>query len=795
MSDDAGDRDRRPSLSERERRVHDELHRLDPRLAGLFLQALDYLQRLDEPGAIHMLSHAGREISNTVIRILTGEGEPISARGDEDGGDCDTERNRDSQRRRISVVLDLPGRHPSVTTWVKAHNALQATTHVGATPPSPESADETVRAFRALTDILLGRIGLYFDAREEIEALLRVEDPNDEQVQRLQALVARPQLRHAFFRELRHAHWLEPLVAAGLFAEPPDVRTDPDTGQPTAPPWPEGEYLGRMAPDAPVQVVQVLLDIPDEISNPVVWRGLADTALNLPPKHATRLVPKLQNALEQSTHPMVSRGVFAVAEMLAEADEGESLELLRALLRIETIEESGPLATSHTGKTADLPAMAHTTRPETFLSLVDSIAHTRARATVAALCDILNRMLVVEFGEPPEDESTVLDHSRNWHGPVEDDHDRSPKSLIAAATHRAALVAAASGEAGDEYVLERLSRYPWQVFQRLRLSLLAERPLFDQEALDSAVGNADLLSEPHLLPEYRQLLEARLADASPNVRESVIDRILRGPDEDLVARMAGEDHEAAEAFREEWQRHRLRVFGDEPPAELRELAVELGTIGETLSKRERDMDRQGFAIEVGVAGGPTSPLSTEDLAGMRPEELVDYLRNWEPESGRDTPTPAGLANVIAGRVQDDHEWAAAFLQEIADAELDPTYVRGALDGITSAHKAGRPIPWAETFNLIKWLASRPLDPRTTGSPAQYFDNRDPGLRWARSVGADLLADVARNDSVPENDRDRLWNAVESLILSEATWTGSDGGANTMEGVLNFDPGSCIESVI
>lgn len=776
-------------MSGREAQVHDELHRLDPRLADLFVQGLDYLQRLEDPASVHMLSHAGREISNAVIRILTGEGETITQQEAEDQEVRPGKQEEESQRRRIAMVLDLPEQHPSVTTWVKAHNALQGTTHYGSKPPSPERVEETVRAFRALTDVLFGRIGLYFEARQEIEELLQVENPTEEQVRRLQTLAARPRLRYAFLRGLRHVGWLEPLTKAGLFDEPPDIRTDPDTGELTAPPWPEAAYLESVAPAAPEKVVEILQATPDGNSNPVVWRGVADAALRLPPEHAARVVPKLRRALVQSTHPMVSRAVFAVAEMLASAEDGNALKLLRTLLRVVPTTDTGPLATSDTGQSADLPNMTHTARPQAFLSVVESIARVRSRATVAALADILNEMLVIEFGEPPEGESVLPDHSLYWHGRVVDDAERSAKSLVAVAILRAACVAADLEEAGAAYVFERLSRYRWEIFQRLRLTFLAERPVFDQRALDYAIDDADLFNAPFLKDEYRDLVAAHLADASPDVRESVINRIKRGPDQEQVARFVGDgeqDSETAKSFRENWKRHRLRVFGDEPPPELRELANELGTVGESLSKTQRDLDRYGFSAEGGVVGGPTSPLSSEELQDMSPEDLIEYLIIWEPEEGPDAPTPAGLATVIAGRIQDDVDWAATFLKKSADSAIEATYLRGALEGLAAALKANQPIPWDEALNFVEWLVAQPPDPPASGSPAQYFDYRDPGLVWARKIAADFLSDAAGGDSVPEEHRDQLWNAVEALVRSEATWIGSNDVPTSMNGVLHVE---------
>lgn len=313
--------------------------------------------------------------------------------------------------------------------------------------------------------------------------------------------------------------------------------------------------------------------------------------------------------------------------------------------------------------------------------------------------------------------------------------------------------------------------------------------MFDRQILDSEISNADLLNAPRLLPEYRQLLQAHLADASPEVRESIIDRIRRGPDDEQVASFLGpgeQDPETVKLFQENWQRHRLRVFGDDPPAQLHELATQLGTVGESLSKTERDLDRYGFAVEVGVGGGPMSPISSEDIRGMSPEDLVACLRSWKPEGGRDAPTPAGLASVIAGRIQEDVDWAAVFLKKSANAEIDATYLRGALDGLSARLKASQPIPWHEALEFIGWLVARPPEPPATGSPVQYFDYRDPGLVWGRKVAADFLSHAAREDVVPEGYREQLWSAVVMLVRSGATWIGSDEVPTSMDGVLHLE---------
>lgn len=206
-------------LTLRERQVEAELRRLDPHLAGLFGQGLDLVlvDRVEDPGCIYLLSHAARELSAALIRMLSGQGDPLT---DEE---VDRAPRDEDHRRTIAQALALPVKHPSVSTWMRTHQALQQTAHYRTTPPSVERVQRTVHAFRVLTDILFGRIGLYFDARQEVDLLLAVAEPEAAHIERFRALASRPQLRRAFFLTLRHAGWLEPLRSIGLFREAPNL--------------------------------------------------------------------------------------------------------------------------------------------------------------------------------------------------------------------------------------------------------------------------------------------------------------------------------------------------------------------------------------------------------------------------------------------------------------------------------------------------------------------------------------------------------------------------------------------
>lgn len=773
-------------MTPRERQIDEELRRLDPHLAGLFRQGLEYIERVHEPGGIYMLSHAGRELSAALIRLLAGEGESLT------GEEAEHVPSDEGHRGKIAPALGLPVQHPSVTTWMRTHKALQETAHYRAKAPSADTIQRTIEAFWSLADILVGRIGLYFDARRELDVLLATTNPGPADVDRLRALALRPQLRLAFFHQLRHPGWLEPLQGIGLFREAPDIRVDPETGESQALPWPEGEYLASIAPAMPEQVVEVLLEVPDGNRNPVVWGSVADTALRLPPANAARLAPKLSRAVAQADHPMVSRAVFEVAEHLAAGGEGSAIDLLRALVAVAPGSEAGPFRATPTGQVAVLPRMRHAARPRDFLRLVEKIAALRPREIVPELCNRLNDMLRIEYGDPAGREPLVPDYSRAWRGSIDEEAGRSQTALVAAAVLHAARVAAAHPDPGPARVLQRLSRYPWHIFRRLRLAFLAGTPVFDQAALDAAIGDLALLDVQPVQPEYRQLVRARFGDASPEVREVVAQHILRGPDKSTLGRVAGSpgpenaDDDAAVRFREHWQRHLLRLFADALPPELEARAQELGTTGEELTGYERDMDERGFAVQVGARGGPPSPLTLEELRAMSADELIEYLMTFNAEPGWNAPTPAALASVLAQRVQEDPLGAAPLLERIATAGVDPTYIRGLLEGLVATVKAHQQIPWRESLGLAADIVSRPPGPAPEGSPAQYLDRSDPGLAWARTTAADLLSECANNNLVPSEHREDLWGAVEALVRADATWESGPAATASMDDVLHLD---------
>lgn len=146
-----------------------------------------------------MLGHAGRELSLGVLRYLADDGRPLA----ED--DENSVKKDEKHRITIARALRLRPNHPSVTVWLKAHNQLVSLAHyTKARSTQAASQRDALAAANALIALLWSRTGPFFGAKEDIERLLAVEIPTENDIAALHTALTRPAIRWDFFRRLEN---------------------------------------------------------------------------------------------------------------------------------------------------------------------------------------------------------------------------------------------------------------------------------------------------------------------------------------------------------------------------------------------------------------------------------------------------------------------------------------------------------------------------------------------------------------------------------------------------------------
>jgi hypothetical protein len=245
-----------------------------------------------------------------------------------------------------------------------------------------------------------------------------------------------------------------------------------------------------------------------------------------------------------------------------------------------------------------------------------------------------------------------------------------------------------------------LDRPGQQIFLRFELhlvaTLIAEAPtdeareaacnlLLEEDSLDLAVRHEFAELARVILPQ---------ADAAFDTQWIELVKAFRGADDALLRERIANGRAVREVNDEELatvrrraQQAILAAISEPFPAPVAAWAHELDA---EFGPRHEEPDDTPFRVQVGPAG-PVSPLSYDEFAAMSPREVLRFARVWtppEPGFWPPPPSPEGLATQLSQRVKEQPEAFAALAPEVVG--LDPTYVRGILQGFELAARDGRP---------------------------------------------------------------------------------------------------------
>ena len=168
---------------------------------------------------------------------------------------------------------------------------------------------------------------------------------------------------------------------------------------------------------------------------------------------------------------------------------------------------------------------------------------------------------------------------------------------------------------------------------------------------DRYMVDKNLFDNPNIYHEYILLLRENFIILTQEKQQIIIDWIEKGPDLDEYKRRFEEWHgrspnkEEFEHYRKNWQRDRLSWLEESLP---KELAKYFEKLIEKLGKPD-DPTIPSYAIATWE--GPTSPKSIEELKRLSIEELVQFLKTWQPSKDFTAPSPEGLGPVSYTHLQ------------------------------------------------------------------------------------------------------------------------------------------------
>jgi hypothetical protein len=275
--------------------------------------------------------------------------------------------------------------------------------------------------------------------------------------------------------------------------------------------------------------------------------------------------------------------------------------------------------------------------------------------------------------------------------------------------------------------------------------------------------------------EVGELLRRRFEDADISSQSAFVQLLEQGPSEEEIehyiewASKVGRDSERDAAI-SYWQAKQLRRFGPKLPAALQLVAEKIGYSPVPLDPEDIGLTEDGWYSGGGSWVGEVSPITTEQLRDLSPEQLAEEIENWVPTVGMNAPSIRGLDDAVESATFDNPERGLGLAAAILKTDRGPRGLAGVLRGLRRAVRESRSLPWPSVAAVVARVLR--IFPDAMAS------------EWAqvRSSAVDLIDDAV--EEMPADLLEDLTVAVEELISHPTTWEDtSEIETHGMDGVL------------
>jgi hypothetical protein len=582
-----------------------------------------------------------------------------------------------------------------------------------------------------------------------------------------------------FFQRLSSPEWIQPLRENGYFGQPPEPIEDDDGIR--IPSWLPSQYLARVAAHAPSQVTDVIVSISTD--NELIHEDFAEAATAVPGPCARRIAKREAKWLHRKRHLYVGMPLKHALLIRHLAEEGEvdaAFSLARELFRARRRDVSG------LGKELEAK-FSEWFYSEAIDEAAPALLAAAPEPSMVFLIQLLSQIATQEqtFGS-----GWTADYFRVWRPRLEDDERRreSVEQSILSVTRDAAVAIREQTLLSTDRLLDLLLAKDSRTFHRLACHALAAPPPADPGELRRVLLTHAAFFEGEPSPEYRELLRSSFRGLHNADRRKILDWIDIGPPQDsslLAQPVEGGERDERAAI---WGIQRLEVIRDDLPPRWRTRYAAL--------VQKHGEHSFGTSFEVHVSGGPTSPMNLDAMRKLSDKDLLEMLATYRGEHRWMGPSVDGLARVFTALAEEDPMRVSRLAPALA--QLRPTFVSGALNGIEQSLRKGLVVDWPQLADLIEAVIDRADD-----QPADFARDENLGRwQWVRKSIADVLVLAFQGGEceAPWDLRSRLWAVLEVLTSDpepDRAYEEKYGGTNMDPATLalNTIRGRALQSVV
>lgn len=595
--------------------------------------------------------------------------------------------------------------------------------------------------------------------------------PSPDQVRAALLKIPTFQLRRVFYEGLENPLWVRPLFDAGAFTSPPEPESTGD-GYVRDTYWPELSYLTRIAPQAPDDVVDVLLKLQDS-NNAWVRRAVFEIGSQIPAESSVRLEPLLKKWVATGLGWRTdSRAIVSLAVNLLEGGQPRlGRWLANALFEPRPGDETAAIR-------KPVLLLDEYWYEEELPLIVPALGDNALKALVGWLTAYVNAS---GHASGKHDFSAMDRSSIDSRG----DSTHRPEDALIDAVRDLAIPAMRIDPVGTVDVLLRSGV---SLLRKIAIYVTAEAIRQDINAGGNAasliVSAKRLLSDVESDDEYLRVEYARLAQAAAAADASVTSVVapflaqafetdLLWIRERLVRPEGLEDEEWEQSVQDRAQRYRhswLSAIGNDAlPTELREDLAKLNAANGAIDDPLEPMGR------VTSWTGPNPHTSQDEMAAMAPAELVAHLANWHDEGNGWGPEPSheGQGRALSGLLT-THPLALRGVANLG-SQLRPTYLRSILQGWEAALKADLELDWPQAAEVLEFVLDHTLASPFPIEGGSFDDDEDFGGAKKAAIG--LLEELLKQRGsvvVPGDYEERFAQLLINRSESEEAWADYDG---------------------
>jgi hypothetical protein len=537
----------------------------------------------------------------------------------------------------------------------------------------------------------------------------------------IEMLQTKPELRDYFFRSRPNAAWAPILWRRDFFETPPHPQ-ETEIGY-ILPSWDVQGYLISVADQAPEIVVKHV----ETIQGHAWYKGQAIRALcYIPAQEAASVVPTVIEWLKdpQIADIVVQQAYDFILEF-AKRQYSAAFDLFQALtvpIPFSDVKDLGGFlprggAISKFRRDWD--------EKKIFSEGLDLLRKLSLQQVVIILEDHLCTAMRIEAQvlNTPD-----FEFSSGWRTAIADtgqDLETAYRDRLLRGLRDTLEIWVQQDSEEVESLIERYLTEKHEIIRRLGLHLLYRFPKQYQIFVVQELRNTANLDNVSIHHEFFMLLQEGYPYLEVQDQEKLAAKICKGPNPEDAQRLAAwaqqqygaDPDEYVERYSKKWIRDRLWMIRDQLIGQPKQVLNEsIDELGEPEHPAFTRWSTGVFSVQ------EVSPITDQEMFQMTPDELVDFLKQWQPDPNRifgpEQVSYSGMANAVARLVAAQPQKYANHIVPIAMQR--PEYAYALLSQSTEREQTNF-LPWELNIELCEQLLANEI--------VRDSINRDSDYSW------------------------------------------------------------------